>query len=76
MNQKRLSGFEMHIQCVVELVWYEQNQIKIIKHTQNWVKQTLTQMWMTKKDGYMIYRYTTVHARFPLVLVGFVLLGL
>jgi hypothetical protein len=27
-------------------------------------------MWMTKRDGYMIYRYTTVHARFPLVFSG------
>jgi hypothetical protein len=43
MNQKRLAGFEMHIQRVVELVWYEQNEIKI-KHTQNRVKQTLKQM--------------------------------
>jgi hypothetical protein len=67
--QKRLAGFEMHIQRVVELVWYEQNEIKI-KHTQNRVKQTLKQMWMTKRDGYMIYRYTTVHVRFPLVFSG------
>jgi len=25
---------------------------------------------MTKRDGYIIYRYSTVHSRFPLVFNG------
>ena len=59
----------MHIKWVAELVWYEQNPIKI-KHTPSRAKQTLTKICMTKRDGYMIYRYTTVHARFRLVFSG------
>ena len=47
----------------------EQIQMKI-KHTQSRVKQTIKQMYMTKRNGYLIYRYTTVHARFPLVFSG------
>jgi len=40
MKHKRLARIEMHIKRVVELVWYEQNQIKI-KQTQSRAKQTL-----------------------------------
>jgi hypothetical protein len=53
MKQKRLAGIEMHIKRVVQLVWYEQNQIQI-KHTQSRVKETIKQMCMTKRNGYMI----------------------
>ena len=66
MKQKKLAGIGMHIKRVVQIVLYEQNQIKI-KHTQSRVKETIKQLYMTKRDGYMIYIYTTVHARFPLV---------